>query len=720
MITLDADLSYLQAFGNCIVSEVIRMNMQRNEAAKTTFIASMSHELRSPLHGILGAAEFLMDTASDGYQSGLITSISTCGRTLLDTLNHVLDYSKINKLGKTQLKKYAKHNRPINLASDSSLESLNLTADVDLGTLVEEVAEAVTAGHAFKRVSGSFDSLTQKKAGAGSNPSSGSSTPQPAGDGNVSVLLDISPRRSWMVRIQPGALRRIIMNLLGNALKYTTSGFVAVSLRAQESLVPNSPKVNALIRVVDSGKGMSESFQQDRLFIPFSQEDPFQPGTGLGLSIVKQIVDALGGSIEVRSQQGVGTEIDIHLSLNPAADGAVGPIDNEIMSVAKQTKGLRMVLLDASEFGKPRPHTHQFKRLEQTLSEVCRNWFGMHVSRAKEMNRQDADVYLFAEPPPVEVLLEQHRRDGHAMLPTRLDVPVIIVYMDAEEATQISREGQRRLRQLNRVVEIIPQPCGPRKLAKVLSHCLRRAEEIRSGQSQDENLSGDLAGLHKEPQQHVQPHEDPASSEPPLKQPPVSSQDLGRDMSAAVSYPDYTIDPETPALLSPPQTTPEARSAPAPTSEPSPPDSNALHILLVDDNKINRQLLVMFMKKCKFTYAEAENGQEAVDLFKAACLPGPHEHLPPTNAFFGRRFDFVLMDISMPIMDGLEATRCIRDFEKENGLRRTSVIALTGLASADAQREAETAGIDLFLPKPVKFAELRKLLSASSSKKSDS
>lgn len=75
MITLDADLSYLQAFGNCIVSEVIRMNMQRNEAAKTTFIASMSHELRSPLHGILGAAEFLMDTASDGYQSGLITSI---------------------------------------------------------------------------------------------------------------------------------------------------------------------------------------------------------------------------------------------------------------------------------------------------------------------------------------------------------------------------------------------------------------------------------------------------------------------------------------------------------------------------------------------------------------------------------------------------------------------------------------------------------------------
>jgi CheY-like chemotaxis protein len=68
------------------------------------------------------------------------------------------------------------------------------------------------------------------------------------------------------------------------------------------------------------------------------------------------------------------------------------------------------------------------------------------------------------------------------------------------------------------------------------------------------------------------------------------------------------------------------------------------------------------------------------------------------------------MDINMPIMDGMESTRCIREFEKENELKRSNIIALTGLASAQAQQEAEASGIDVFLPKPVKFAELKKLL----------
>lgn len=83
MMSHDDDFSYLRAFGNAIMTEVLRINTQKNEAAKTTFIASMSHELRSPLHGILGAAEFLRDTAQDSFQSSLISSIGTCGKTLL-------------------------------------------------------------------------------------------------------------------------------------------------------------------------------------------------------------------------------------------------------------------------------------------------------------------------------------------------------------------------------------------------------------------------------------------------------------------------------------------------------------------------------------------------------------------------------------------------------------------------------------------------------------
>jgi CheY-like chemotaxis protein len=164
-------------------------------------------------------------------------------------------------------------------------------------------------------------------------------------------------------------------------------------------------------------------------------------------------------------------------------------------------------------------------------------------------------------------------------------------------------------------------------------------------------------------------------------------------MSAAISYPSPPpFDPSTPSL----------QPLVVPPRQPTQPAT--LHALLVDDNKINRQLLVMFMKKHKFSYAEAEDGQEALDAYKASCLPGPLSDAP------SRRFDVVLMDISMPVMDGMESTRRIREFEKENGLTKSNVIALTGLASAQAQQEAEASGIDVFLPKPVKFAELKKLL----------
>lgn len=153
---------------------------------------------------------------------------------------------------------------------------------------------------------------------------------------------------------------------------------------------------------------------------------------------------------------------------------------------------------------------------------------------------------------------------------------------------------------------------------------------------------------------------------------------------------------------------------------PLPPRRKNRHVLLVDDNKINLRLLVTFMQKCGFTYEQAENGQEAVDRFKEACLPSPpppprHDTPPPTPEEVTKcKFDFVLMDISMPIMNGLDATKHIRDYERENGLNMTHVIALTGLASADARRDAKSAGVDLFLPKPVKFSELKKLLTTGS------
>ncbi len=124
------------------------------------------------------------------------------------------------------------------------------------------------------------------------------------------------------------------------------------------------------------------------------------------------------------------------------------------------------------------------------------------------------------------------------------------------------------------------------------------------------------------------------------------------------------------------------------------PSGVTVPFLLVDDNAINLRILSACMTKLKQKFQSASNGQEAVDIYKSA--PG--------------RCKCILMDISMPVMDGLEATRAIRAYEHEKKLAPTPIIALTGLASSEAQKEAFTSGIDLFLTKPVKLKELANIL----------
>lgn len=402
----------------------------------------------------------MQDTVTDSYQAGLITSISTCGKTLLDTLDHVLDYAKINKLGRLKSRKAGQANESKHATSDSAMESLNITSEVDLGLVVEEVVEAVCAGHAFKQMH-TRDLESQRpavkllrSASTRVGPANGSNI----NNGEVVVLLDVSPRASWWVRTQPGALRRIIMNLLGNALKYTPSGFVAVSLRAQES--DNPHKLDVIFRVVDSGKGMSEDFQKNRLFIPFSQEDSFQPGTGLGLSIVQQIVKSLGGTIKVKSVQDAGTEIDVHLKL-PAAEVGIDVV-GDLTSISAKTRGLRLCLLDPNG-EKGRPENDHIARLDTTLREVAYGWFDMEVMKASSIRNTAADIFMYTEPPSVEYLLERHgvenKGDGSCdTSDSGREVPLIIVCLNTTEAIEVSSNHVKQLSALGRIIEVIPQP----------------------------------------------------------------------------------------------------------------------------------------------------------------------------------------------------------------------------------------------------------------------
>lgn len=742
-----AELPHLRAFADCIISQNLKAELQRNEAAKNTFIASISHELRSPLHGILGAAEFLAEKTRDAYETGLVMSIITCGKTLLDTLSHVLDHSKINKLD-AAAKFPGTGDRPKNGAC-ASFDGLNLTTAVDLSALFEEVAESVTAGHTFQlshsqRATSSF----HKMPGASffnANPREGEHSNSEDAEG-VTILLDITPRDSWVVEVQPGALQRIIMNLLGNALKYTTAGFVALSLRSLKRT--DDDNVNVLLRVADSGKGISETFQRDRLFVAFSQEDSFQSGTGLGLSIVKQIVESLGGSIEVLSAPGKGTQVDVYLQLRPGTAAPIlgpnapklnladqPPIEfyDDPLSIAPSMAGRKIILLDPLDPARIRSPTHQATRFQQTLRETCEQWFGMHVSRSTSIRPEDdVSIYIYGEPPPLDMLL--HHKRTHGRQPT----PVIIACQNDHDAMLVTRDHQEFLRHLGEIVEVIQQPCGPRKLAKAFAFCLKKAEESGShknngtGTSDNTSISRLLSEFsRKEDNASGAPIDNVIPSRPryaPQSTTKKLSQELRESVSAVTALPTpLSLDPETPYLrsqeggdtsldlLASPKTdwnTGKEKFKLSPDMGPTQQaQSKKFHLLIVDDNKINRQLLIAFARKCEFTYVEAENGEYAVDHFSATCKQNPNDlnnQDTPTGQL--ARFDYVFMDISMPVMDGLEATRRIRRLEMSHAMERTKIFALTGQASEETRKEAETAGVDVFLPKPVRFAKLRKLL----------
>jgi CheY-like chemotaxis protein len=144
----------------------------------------------------------------------------------------------------------------------------------------------------------------------------------------------------------------------------------------------------------------------------------------------------------------------------------------------------------------------------------------------------------------------------------------------------------------------------------------------------------------------------------------------------------------------------QSTASTAPTITDTPVDPHVQHALIVDDNPINRRLLAAWMKRHKIPFKETKDGQQALDAYKDL----PHPALPRS------KFDLILMDISMPVMDGMTSTRLIREHEKKEGWTPCHIIALTGLTSASAKLEAWTSGVDDFLTKPVDFKKLGTLM----------
>ena len=457
LLTVQDDLSYIKAFSFAVMSEVARLNSIESDLAKTTFLANISHELRSPLHGILGSIEFIQETVLDAFQSSLITSIETCGKTLLDTVDHVLDHSKINQLS-------PKGPSAIGFADASSgVPNSNvhsLTEKFDLGVMVEEVVEAVYSGQTFRnrKLSPSTDESPTRDAQDNESDADQIRALSSGSGGKTFITLSIEHGVDWQVFSQPGAIRRILMNLVGNSLKYTTHGGINVTLetrKVKQHSERNDQVLKLWLKVEDTGKGISEDFLKHHLFTPFRQENYFSSGTGLGLSIVQQVVASLDGKIDVRSKLGEGTEVKVALDLVRVPELAKTNILETLNDVRRQTKG-QVICIPSPSLQIPQHYARDDQRLQspgKAFAAIAEEWFDMRIEQSENMQDVTADYLVYAEPPPVDFLIQRHGQDS-----PNATVPVILICQNAQESAWLIANGLNKLTDNGRVVEIMSQP----------------------------------------------------------------------------------------------------------------------------------------------------------------------------------------------------------------------------------------------------------------------
>ncbi|TVY79648.1 Peroxide stress-activated histidine kinase mak2 [Fusarium oxysporum f. sp. cubense] len=681
--SVEGELSYLRGFGTLAAVEIARLEALQSAKIKSDALGSLSHELRSPLHGVLLSTELIADTKLDVFQTNIAHTIETCTRTLLDTIDHLLDYSRVNNLADSNKKVTGgQPTSHFNTPRSQHLGKKILVSDYLVDDLVEDVVESVFAGFNFQHKSiNQYVSRRQQLPHAGSTSRHADNTANTASDyleamdqlspgvtqptgttfsfGNITVILSLDSGCDWLFRFHVGAVRRIVMNIVGNALKYTPDGTITISLTQQVSAVRRRrPEQVVCFAVKDTGKGIGQDYLQRGLFKPFSQENDLSPGTGIGLSLVKQIVKQFRGQISIQSQVGVGTTVTVLLPLerprSPGVPsnflGAQARFNEQVQDLA----GLCVRIVSSSN--------HK-SALRGTLDHICREWLKLELL-AEDDNSRNPDLILWTQ--DALPAITQYT-DSLALIPN------VVICQDALAAYERMMDSYAA--GWKGVFEFVSQPVGPRKLAKTLSLAYSRwsadeephATPPLPGSSPPAVTRRPTPGRNSSYSFSPQPNPDNASRAIPILEPPaaVASEGAGGAVVRALTE-----------------------------REPIDPD-HAPRILLVEDNHINLKILAAYMKKLQIRYDKAVNGKEAVEKYTQ----------PPGD------FICILSDISMPVMNGFEAARLIRAFEREEGIKKgVPIFAISGLATEEAQREARGSGFNLFLAKPVKLHVLGEIL----------